>query len=107
MPVTLNVAKVIKSWQLSIFSYEWLNKDGTIKDTKDLKDSDQEKRHTIETMLQSGDPLEAPILGIGIQDNIEIGSGKALLCTLAAHDTKAITAHIPKSNADDFKDFLA
>jgi hypothetical protein len=107
IPVTLDVPAVLKSWQLSVFSYEWMSKDGNIKDTNALKETDQKKRNTIEAAIKNGETLEKPVLGIGIQDNVEIGSGKAVLCTLAAHGIQTIPVHIPKSNEEDFKPFIA
>ena len=107
IPVTLDISAILKSWQLSVFSFEWINADATVKDIKALKESDQEKRQKIETALQNNGPLEKPVLGIGIQDNVEIGSGKALICTLAAHGIKTVPVHIPKSNEEDFKNLLA
>lgn len=105
--INLDVPAVLKSWQLSVFSYEWMDKSGAIKDTNDLKETDQEKRQAIEAALKAGETLDTPVLGIGIQDNVEIGSGKAVLCTLAANGIQTIPAHIPKSNESDFKDFMA
>lgn len=107
LPVTLDIKSVLKSWQLSVFSYEWMDKNGAIKELTELKETDQEKRKTIEAAIQNQDPIEKPILGIGIQDNVEIGSGKAVICTLAAHGIETIPSHIPKSNEEDFKDFIA
>jgi len=107
IPVNLNVSAVLKSWQLSVFSFEWLEKDASLKSMDKLKESDQEKRETIEATIKAGEPLDKPVLGIGIQDNVEIGSGKVVLCTLAAHGIKTIPAHIPKSNESDFKALLA
>ncbi|NCT40131.1 MAG: hypothetical protein GW778_00510 [Alphaproteobacteria bacterium] len=107
IPVVLDINAILKSWQLSIFSFEWINKDASIKDISALKEADQEKRKAIEAALTNNEPLEKPILGIGIQDNVEIGSGKAVICTLAAHGVKTIPAHIPKSNESDFKDLIA
>lgn len=106
MAVNLDVSAVLKSWQLSIFSYEWMEKSGGIKPSLELKETDQTKREAVEQALNAGTPLEKPVLGIGIQDNVEIGSGKAVLCTLAAHGVKTIPAHIPKSNEEDFKPFI-
>ncbi len=107
IPVTLDINAVLKSWQLSVFSFEWLEKDASLKPIDALKESDQEKRKTIEAAINIGEAIEKPVLGIGIQDNVEIGSGKAVLCTLAAHGLKTIPVHIPKSNESDFKDLLA
>lgn len=105
--VQANVEKLLKSWQLSVFSYEWLSPDGTIKTMDAMNPAEAEKRSAVETAIENGRPLEKPVLGIGIQDNIEIGSGRAVLLTLAAKGLKIIPIHIPKSNESDFKDFLS
>ena len=105
--IEINTEAVLKSWQLSVFSFEWLDQDGKIKPITALKDADQIKRQDIEKALKDGADIEKPLLGIGIQDNIEIGSGKAALLTLAAHGIKKLPVHIPKSNERDFKPFLA
>lgn len=105
--IEINTTAVIKSWQLSVFSFEWLEHDGTIKPQNALKETDQEKRTLVENALQNNAPIEKPLLGIGIQDNVEIGSGKAVLLTLAAKGFKTLPVHIPKSNESDFKPFLA
>ena len=105
--VNLDIAATLKSWKLSVFSYEWIDKDGAIKNIDALKESDQQKRRDVENSLKTGQALDMPVLGIGIQDNVEIGSGKAVLCTLAAHGVQTIPVHIPKSNESDFKAFIA
>jgi len=107
MDVLLDVEAVLKSWQFSVFSFEWINKDASPKDISELKQSDQDKRQDIENALSKNAAIDKPVLGIGIQDNVEIGSGKAVLCTLAALGIKTIPAHIPKSNESDFKDLMA
>ncbi|MGB0719014.1 MAG: hypothetical protein ACPGRX_00985 [Bdellovibrionales bacterium] len=105
--IEIDIAKIIQNWRLSVFSYEWLNPDGSIKPLDALKDKDQIKRQNIEDALRANTPLDIPVLGIGIQDNVEIGSGKALLMTLLHHGVRVSPAHIPQSNREDFKDFLA
>lgn len=105
--ITINVPSVIKSWQESLYSFEWLLSDGRIKDLKELPEAEQSKRQAIEDALSKGMPIEKPVLGIGMMDNIEIGSGKAALLTLAAHGHKQLAVHIPKSNESDFQDFRA
>lgn len=103
----VDVDRVIKSWRDSVFSFEWLMSDGTIKGARELPPHEKPKRAKVEEDLMQSNPLEKPILGIGINDNIEIGSGRAEFLTLAAHGVKTIPVHIPKSNESDFKDFLA
>ena len=107
MRVELNVAEILKNWQLSVFSYEWMEKDGSLKANADLKESDQSKQNDILETLQKNNSVDIPVLGIGIQDNVEIGSGKAVLCTLATQGIQTIPAHIPKSNESDFQNFQA
>lgn len=104
--VTVSASQVIKSWKASLFSYEWLLPDGRIKDLKELPQSEQEKRQNVETSLQNKEPLERPILGIGLLENIEIGSGKEIFLTLCAHNMQQIEVHIPKDHKEDFKNFL-
>ncbi len=107
MEVRVNLPKTLKSWQLSLYSFEWMTKDGEIKPLEALSDADRAKREKIESNIKSGVPLEKPVLGLGIQDNVEIGSGKAALLTLAAHGVSEIPVHIFKSNERDFKAFIA
>ena len=105
--IKIDTAKVLKSWKTSLFSFEWLNPDGSIRKLDDLPMQERDKRLEAEIRLKSGKPLERPVLGIGIMDHIEIGSGRAVFLTLASHGHKVIDVHIPSSNRSDFKPFLA
>lgn len=105
--IEINVGAVLQSWRLSVFSYEWLERDGSIKGISALSPSEAEKRAMVEQALKGREPLEKPLLGIGIQDNVEIGSGKAVLLTLADLGLQTMPVHIPTSNKSDFKAFLA
>jgi len=105
--VTVDSAKVIASWRSSIFSFEWLTSEGEIKPAKDLPEREQAKRSAVENRLSAGEAIEKPVLGIGIQDNVEIGAGKTEFLTLAALGRKSIPVHIPKSNENDFKAFMS
>ena len=100
--IHVDTAKIIESWALSLYSFEWL-KDGKVKNVKDLKDSDQEKHRAIVTAIENGESIEQPVLGIGIQDNVEIGSGKAVFLTLTSLGVKTLPVHIMQSCEDDFK----
>lgn len=104
--VTIDVANVLKSWKLSLFSYEWMAPDGRIKDLAELPEKEQPKRATVESKIAAGEALEMPILGIGLMDNIEIGSGRDVFLTLAAHGATTMDVHIPRSNQKDFKSFI-
>jgi hypothetical protein len=104
--VVVDVAAVLKSWQLSVFSFEWLDSDGCIKPMEALKEQDQQRRKDAEALIAGGAEVEKPVLGIGIQDNVEIGSGKAAFMVLAAQGATQIPVHIPQSNEKDFKAFI-
>lgn len=104
--VTVDVGKVLRSWQESLFSYEWMMPDGRLKPAEDLPAGERDRRRAVEDRLQRGEPLERPVLGIGILDNVEIGAGKAIFLTLAAGGLKTLPVHIPISHADEFADFI-
>ncbi len=104
--ITVDTNKVIKSWKESLHSFEWLLPDGRIKDLTELPENEQPKRINAEQKIETSAAFEKPVLGIGIMDNIEIGSGRADFLTIAAHGVKEIQVHIPKSNENDFKDFI-
>ncbi len=105
--VYVNAHDVLKSWKDSVYSFEWLNPNGGIKPIETLAQSEQEKRKTIETDLHSKKSLETPILGIGLMENIEIGSGRAVFLTLCDKGEATIRVHIPKSNEADFSKFIS
>jgi hypothetical protein len=107
LDVLVKVESVLESYRLSLFSFEWLDAAGRIKDTPALPEKERPKRENVERALKNGAALEKPVLGIGIQDNIEIGSGRAVFLTLAALGVKRIPVHIPASHKDDFKTFIA
>lgn len=107
MTIGIDASKVIESWRDSVFSFEWLNADGKIKSIDQLSDAEKEKRAAVESAISAQKAIARPVLGIGLKDNIEIGSGRAELLTLAALGVKTISVHIPKSNEDEFKDFMA
>lgn len=105
--IVVDTAQILKSWQISLFSFEWLLPDGRIRTLAELSEAEKPKRARVEELIRAGTPIEKPILGIGIMDNVEIGSGRAEFLTLVAHGIKTIPVHIPKTNQSDFKEFLA
>ncbi len=70
-----------------------------------LSPAEQEKRKKIEAAIKDSAEIEMPVLGIGIMENVEIGSGRAALLTLAAQGATEMPVHIPKSCESDFKSF--
>ncbi|MCB1650461.1 MAG: hypothetical protein KDI46_00245 [Alphaproteobacteria bacterium] len=103
----VDVARVLESWRLSLYSFEWLLPDGSLKFAADLPEGEQAKRRAVEEALERGEALEKPVLGLGLQETIEIGSGRAVFLTLAAKGAQVLPAHILKSQMDDFKAFIA
>lgn len=104
--MTVNLDKVIQSWKLSLFSFEWLDGNGNIKDFNRLPSKEQVKRQEIEEILSEGSPFPRPVLGLGLSDNIEIGSGRAALLTLASKGYTDISVHIPLSCQKDIENIL-
>jgi hypothetical protein len=107
LTVTVDVAKILVSWQISLFSYEWMLPDGRLKDAAALPAIEQPKRAAVEERLNRGEALEKPVLGIGLLENVEFGAGRAVFLTLAALGAKKIPVHIPKTHEGDFLSFLA
>ncbi len=104
--VRVDPKAVIKSWRDSLFSFEWLNQDGSIRSLDELPMHERDKRLKVEKHLASGHSLERPVLGIGVMDNVEIGAGRDIFLTLAARGASEIEVHIPKSSASEFKSFI-
>jgi hypothetical protein len=102
----VNVELILKSWRQSLFSHEWLLSDGRIKTIRELPGTEAHKREKVELDLANGRALITPVLGIGLLDNVEIGSAKAEFLTLASMGWNEIPVHIPESNMDDFKPFI-
>jgi len=102
LDVDINVEKALKSWQISLYSFQWMHSDGRIKNRAELPEEEQALQDKIEDRLKNGGILEKPVLGIGLLENVEIGSGRATFLTLAAKGIKTIPVHIPKSHQKEF-----
>ena len=105
--VRVDAAAVLKSWRQSLFSFEWLTPEGSLRALDDLPLHERDKRLKVEKHLVQGHTLERPVLGIGILDNVEIGAGRDVFLTLAAQGVREIEVHIPRSSQSDFNGFLS
>lgn len=105
--VRVLVAPVLHSWRESLFSHEWVWPDGRMRGVYDMPERERLKRIHTEAAILAGDPLPRPVLGIGIAENVEIGAARDVFLSLAALGVGEIEVHIPKSNLNDFKLFLA
>jgi hypothetical protein len=103
--IVIDGTRALQSWRQSIFSYEWLLPDGRIRNIDELPEAERPKRKAAEERINSKGPLEKPVLGIGMLDNIEIGIGRADFLTLVARGVQHIPVHIHKTNEIDFKAF--
>lgn len=104
--VTIDVTAVIKDWRSSLFAHSWVNPDGRMKTLEELSQVEQERRHEVEERLASGNAIERPILGIGLLDHVEIGSGRSIFVTLAAHEIEQLSVHIRLSNEEELQKFF-
>lgn len=99
--------QILKSWRYSLFSHEWLDQDGAVLNIQQMNTQERQKRQDITEKINTGDVLQYPVLGLGLSDNVEIGSGRAVFLTLAANGYKNLPVHLPKSCLEEFQDYLA
>ena len=104
--IEVNLKTVIEGWKISLFSFEWLLPDGSIRAETELPETERHKFQTVLAKYQAGEELERPVLGIGIMDNIEIGSRRDVLLTLATQGIETLEVHVPVANQDDFNPYL-
>lgn len=100
------VSEVLRSWRMSLYSFEWVTPEFEIKKLEELPEKEQKKREEVEERIRKGVPIEMPILGIGMLDNVEIGSGRAIFLTLAANGLDEMPVHVPAIYSSDFDDFV-
>lgn len=104
--IEVNLTSVLESWKISLFSFEWLLPDGSIRPESQLPETEKEKYQKVLKAYKKEEPLERPILGIGIMDNIEIGSRRDVLLTLFSQGVESMSVHIPISAREDFTPYL-
>ncbi|MFA7277067.1 MAG: hypothetical protein WC043_09735 [Pseudobdellovibrionaceae bacterium] len=100
------VAPVLASWSQSMFAHEWLKPDGKIRTLAEMSEAMRNKRRAMESAIDEGQTLMKPVLGVGVLDNIEIGSGRDLFLALAARGVTSIPVYIPRSHKSEFKVFI-
>lgn len=106
MVVKVDLARVLASWHQSLMAHEWLNGHGHFREPDDLNMCDRDKVLKADKILNSGGELPRPVLGIGILDNVEIGSGRDVIYALVRAGHKTASVHIPRSNETEFNRFL-
>ena len=104
--VDIDAQLTIESWRFSLFSFEWLTPEGNIRETNMLPEKEQEQYQNIMLNLAKQNALERPVLGIGIMENIEIGSRRDVFLSLSKYGIKKISVHIPARNLKEFTPYL-
>lgn len=102
----VNLDKIVSGWKESLFSFEWLTPEGQVKVMKDLSESHAKQYQDIEKQYKQSNPLERPVLGLGMMDNVEIGSRKEVLLTLHTLGVPKLEVHVPNSCIKDFQKFM-
>lgn len=103
---TLNIAAALPSWSQSLIAYKWLDSTGIPKDPGALADEQATQRADILAILERGDALPKPIIGLGMFDNLEVGSGAGIVATLAALGEVTIPVHVRRAQEKGLKKFL-
>lgn len=97
------IADILASWRQSLLAHEWLDNDGVVRARDALSQRHRRQREHIEKLLADQQPLPTPVLGIGMFENIEIGAGRDVVLTLAAHGIEMIPVHVPLAHIEDFR----
>ncbi|MEM6781225.1 MAG: hypothetical protein AAF569_05130 [Pseudomonadota bacterium] len=105
--IDVDVSAVLNSWKDSLFAFEWMNKDGSLKTLDDMPLAQRQSRLDIENDLKAGKGMTKPVLGIGMLGGVEIGAGKAVFLTLAALGHNSIPVHVLKADQDELEDILS
>lgn len=106
LEVSVMVERVLESWKDSILSFEFLNSEGELRSDRELSPKNKEKRQGVEVKIRENRVLEKPILGIGLMDNIEIGSGRDVFMALAVQGMTTMPVHIRKKQVEDFDKYI-
>ena len=103
--ITVDTHKVLESWKHSPFAHKWMDYDSGPKAISALDDKERGKAEEILAATKKNEAINKPILGIGIGDFVEIGSGRAQFLTLASFGVTQMPVYIPASNETFFKKF--
>ena len=103
---TLDIEKALPSWKQSLIAYKWLDSEGQPKKPEALADEQRAQRDDILRILAKGDALPTPIIGLGMFDNVEVGSGAGVIATLADMGIKLVPVHLRRAQEKGLKKFL-
>lgn len=103
----LDLTKALPSWRQSLLAHKWLTADGAAKPSETLGAEQKAKYDEYESALQNGVPLPKPIIGIGMVDNIEVGSGAAVVLLMAHKGAGTLPVHIRAAQSKKLMKFMA
>ena len=98
----LAMADILSSWHQSLLAHKWLDSQGQLRPKDNLAERQRLQRAHVEQLIADRQPLPTPVLGIGMFEHIEIGAGRDVVLTLAAHGIETIPAHVPLAHIEDF-----
>lgn len=99
--------QILQAWRSSMFAHELIAKDGRIKDENDLEGQNLEKYLTAFEALKRGESIEKPLLGIGIYDGVEIGTGREIIVAAFHLGIPNVPIHVRKAQSDEVQACLA
>lgn len=105
--IRVQADKILKAYRKSVFSFEWLDNQGAIKTADTLPPKEKDKRANVLSTIERGEKLPLPVLGMGIKDTIEFGSGRPEFMVAAEKGLDVIPVKIRRSMLEDFQPFLA
>lgn len=103
---TLDLGRALPSWSQSLVAHKWLETGGVPKKADNLADEQRAQYEDIVRILTKGDAFPRPIVGLGMFDNIEIGSGAGIVATLASMGIPLIPVHIRRAQEKGLRKFL-
>lgn len=104
--VIIDAPKAIESYRLSLMSFEVLDRHGNIRPDEDLDVAEQAVRESVREKIKTNQVFEKPIVGLGLNDNFEIGIGRSLFTSLVYEGFSEIPVHIRTSHLEHLKQFV-
>ena len=103
--LSIDMNKAVESWRQSIIAHEWLSKDGAFKGIDALSAPLKTQWEESLARAESGYEIERPILGLGVLDNIEIGTNRSILSVADHLGIDSIEVVVPEGMVKLFKEF--
>ncbi len=102
----LDLDKALPSWRQSLLAYNWLTSDGHAKPVETLGAAQKEKYDEAVALLSAQQSLPKPIIGIGMIDNVEVGSGAAIIVLMAHQGFTQIPVHVRAAMSKKLMKFM-